>query len=235
MQSMISPVAGSAPSRLRIAALVVAGIAFGLYPALRGSATEVGISGAELYARPAWLLAHCLGMIGFITAAWGLAAVDRFASRLAFGGTLLVLPYYGAEAFGLNAIGRLAVKTNDPSGVAAADMFRYQPVAMTVFAGGLLLLAAAGFRLLWLVRRGLDGRRVGLLLTGLGLLTYLPQFFVPIDGRIIHGIVLGIGLLALAWALHRSATGPGQDSNVSTRSRTAAATTSRGSRAGSTK
>lgn len=53
---------------LRVSALVIAAIAFALYPMLRGSAPETGLSGAELYARPAWLLAHCLGMAGFISA-----------------------------------------------------------------------------------------------------------------------------------------------------------------------
>lgn len=183
---------------LKITALAIAGLAFAFYPLLRGSSTEVGFGGAELYARPTWLLAHCLGMAGFITAAWGLSTIDRLAGRLAFGGTLLVLPYYGAEAFGLNAIGRLALQTHDPSGVAAANMFRYQPVAITAFGVGLLLLAAAGVRLLQLVRRGPGLRRLGLLITGLGLLTYLPQFFAPIEGRIAHGIALGLGLLVLA-------------------------------------
>jgi hypothetical protein len=185
---------------LQIAALIAAGLAFAIYPILRGSAVETGFSAAELYARPAWLLAHCLSMAGFIASSWALLSVDRLAGRLAFGGTLLVLPYYGAEAFGLNAIGRLAIETNDPSGVAAADMFRFQPVAMTAFAAGLLLLAAAGVRLLFLLRHRPALLRVGLAVTGLGLLTYLPQFFVPIEGRIIHGIVLGIGLVLLAGA-----------------------------------
>jgi hypothetical protein len=71
---------------------------------------------------------------------------------------------------------------------------------MTAFAAGLLLLAAAGVRLLFLLRHRPALLRVGLAVTGLGLLTYLPQFFVPIEGRIIHGIVLGIGLVLLAGA-----------------------------------
>lgn len=188
---------------LRVSALLIAGITFALYPMLRGSAPETGLIGAGLYARPTWLLAHCLGMVGFITASWGLSAVDRPAGRLAFGGTLLVLPYYGAEAFGLNAMGRLAVQTHDPSGVAAADMFRFQPVAITIFATGLLLLAAAGVRLLIALRHGSGLRRIGLVITGLALVAYLPQFFIPIQGRIVHGLVLGVGLLVLAGAASR--------------------------------
>jgi len=218
---------------LSTAALVIAAIAFALYPILRSSADEVGLSAAALYARPAWLLAHCLGMIGFLTAAWGLGRIDRLAGRLAFGGTVLVLPYYGAEAYGLHAIGVLALRLHDPSGIPAADMFRYQPVAITTFGIGLLLFAAAGVRLLFLLGRSSLLRRVGLMIAGLALIAYLPQFFLPIQFRIAHGVVFGIGLLALAWTTARQESS--DSSRPATRSRTAPAIVSRDSRAGSTR
>lgn len=221
------------PAALPAAALTIAAVGFALYPILRSSANEVGLTAAALYARPAWLLAHCLGMIGFITASWGLGRIDRLAGRLAFGGTLLVLPYYGAEAYALHAIGTLALRLHNASGIPAADMFRYQPVAITTFGIGLGLLAAAGVRLLYLLRRSSNLRRIGLLIVGLALIMYLPQFFLPIQFRVVHGIVFGIGLLVLAWTV------VGQQSNDSsrpaTRSRTAAAMASRDSRAGSTR
>lgn len=221
------------PPILYATALVVAAIAFALYPILRSSANEVGMTAAALYARPAWLLAHCLGMLGFITASWGLARIDRLASRLAFGGTLLVLPYYGAEAYGLHAIGVLALRLHDPSGIPAADLYRYQPVALTTFGVGLGLLAAAGVRLLLLLPRSSNLTRAGLVVAGLALITYLPQFFLPIQPRIVHGIVFGIGLLMLAWTASRQESS--DSSSPATRSRTAAATASRDSRAGSTR
>ena len=185
-------------TRLSAAALGLAGLAFAAYPMLRGSGSEAGMSGAELYARPAWLFAHVLGMVGFVAAGWGLGAVDRAAGRWAVAGAVLVLPFYGAEAYGLHALGRRAVETGDGSMVAAADMFRYEPVAVTTFTVGLLLVAAAGVRLLTRARRGHGGQRAGLLLTGLALVTYVPQFFGPIEGRIAHGVLLGAGLIALA-------------------------------------
>jgi hypothetical protein len=46
--------------------------------------------------------------------------------------------------------------------------------------------------------------RIGLVLTAIALLTYLPQFFFPPSGRIGHGIVLAAGLLLLAYALLRA-------------------------------
>lgn len=197
-------------SHLHRVALVAAGIAYAAYPMLRGSGSEVGLAGAELYARPSWLIAHCLGMIGFVAAAWGLTRVDRWAHGLALAGAILVLPYYGAEAFGLNAIGRLAIQTGDGGLVAAADLFRFQPVALTTFAAGLLLVLAAGVRLLVLLRMRSTGwwQRIGLLLAGLGLIGYLPQFFGSIELRIAHGIVLGLGLILLALPITRA---PGSD------------------------
>lgn len=221
------------PAALPAAALAVAAVAFALYPILRSSADEVGMTAAALYARPAWLLAHCLGMIGFITASWGLGRIDRMAGRIALAGTLLVLPYYGAEAYGLHAIGTLALRLHDPAGIPAADMFRYQPVAITTFGIGLALWAAAGVRLAFLLRRSSNLQRIGLLITGLALITYLPQFFLPIQFRIVHGIVFGIGMLVLAWTVVRQKSS--DSSSTATRSRTAAAIASRGARADSTR
>lgn len=195
---------GTLPRRLGALALAAAGLAFAAYPMLRGYGSEAGLTGAALYARPQWLLAHLLGMAGFVLAAFGLTRVDALAARAAGLGAVLVLPYYGAEAFGLHALGQRALATGDGDMIAAADIFRYQPVAMTIFALGLLSVAVAGARLLRLAGRGYDGRRVGLALTGLALLTYLPQFFVDPAGRIAHGLVLGLGLLALAVEVARA-------------------------------
>ncbi|SDS51468.1 hypothetical protein [Microlunatus soli] len=187
-----------------IALLIIAAVAFAAYPMLRGSGSEVGLAGARLYARPAWLLAHLLGMIGFVTMAVGLGRQDRLAGRLALTGAILVLPYYGAEAFGLHALGLVALATGDPGMIAAADTFRYHPAAITVFAAGLLLLAGCGVRLLIMIRRpGSMPVRVGLVVTGVALIGYLPQFFTPIEFRIGHGILLGVGLVLLAVAALR--------------------------------
>lgn len=191
----------SARPTITAAALAIAGLAFAFYPMLRGSGSESGAAGAELYARDAWVVAHALGMLGFVLASWALGILDRLTGHLAMAGTLLVLPYYGAETFGLHAIGQQALDTGEMSGVAAADLFRYQPLAVTMFAIGLLLLAAAGVRLLVLARGNRAMMRPAQLLVGAGLATYLPQFFLPIEGRIVHGLVLGVGLVLLAAAL----------------------------------
>jgi hypothetical protein len=86
-----------------------------------------------------------------------------------------------------------------------ADAFRYAPFEMTTFALGLFLLVLVGGRLahgLW--RSGPMGRAGGIL-AGLGLATYLPQFFGTPEVRIAHGVVLGLGLVLAGLAARRTA------------------------------
>jgi hypothetical protein len=191
------PVLGAGRYRTR-AALALAALAFAAYPVLRGYGPETGMDGAALYARPAWLLAHVLGMAGFVLVATGLAGVDPRAGRWATWGAFLVLPYYGAEAFGLHALGTEVLATGHGDMTAAADAFRYHPAALAMFTAGWAAFAAVGTRLLVLARRAGGASRWGLALTGLALLTHLPQFFLPAAGRISHGLVLAVGLALLA-------------------------------------
>ncbi|WP_344808076.1 hypothetical protein [Microlunatus ginsengisoli] len=191
--------------------LGLAGLAFAAYPMLRGYGSETGLAGAALYARPAWVAAHLLGMVGFALLALGLSRIDERAGRWATWGAFAVLPYYGAEAFGLHALGLRAIQTGHADMTAASDMFRYQPVAITIFALGWIAFGAVGVRLLLLARRGGEAMlRAGLVLAGVALITYLPQFFLPPAGRIGHGLLLGIGLLLTAYATWTSheATAP---------------------------
>ncbi|WP_375003725.1 hypothetical protein [Aeromicrobium sp. CTD01-1L150] len=196
------------PSRHLLAlALVVAASALLLYPILRGYAVEDGTDAAQLYARSAWLWSHVLAMGGFALVAWGLSAVDVWAHRLAVVGVALLLPYYGAEAFGLHAMGRRVLETGTPEvlqeQVGAADLFRFEPVAVTTFGLGWLALAVVGVRLLLMLRPAGRWERTGLVLTAAALLTYLPQFFLPPAGRIAHAVVAAVGLGLLAIMLAR--------------------------------
>ena len=140
-------------------------------------------------ASTAWLAAHVLGMVGFVSLAFALrsAAVSppwrwsgqpvRKAETRMWLAVALLLPYYGAEAYGLNELGRYATEHGDAGVLDVADAFRYAPFEMTTFALGLFLLVLVGARLahgLW--RSGRLGRTGGVL-AGLGLATYLPQFF----------------------------------------------------------
>lgn len=194
------------------AGLVVAGLAFAAYPALRPYGPESGLEGAADFASTAWLASHVLGMVGFVALALALraAAVDppwpwagqplRRAETRMWLAVALLLPYYGAEAYGLNEIGRHAVDRADPAVLEIADAFRYAPWEVGSFTVGLLLLVLVGGRLahgLWYAGRM---GRAGGLLAGLGLATYLPQFFGTPEIRVAHGLVLGLGLLLVAAA-----------------------------------
>lgn len=103
---------------------------------------------AEAFASTWWVVAHVCGLLALASCAW---LVARFASRrptwgaglartLALVGTVLVLPYYGAETFALHVIGREAL-TGDPAVLELVEPVRNQLVAMTMFGLGLALLA----------------------------------------------------------------------------------------------
>lgn len=194
------------------AGLLVAGVAFATYPALRPYGPESGPAGAEDFASAAWLASHVLGMVGFVTLAfvlrsaahrspwpWTGRPVHEAETRMWLA-TALLLPYYGAEAYGLNEVGRYAAEQHDAGVLEVADAFRYAPWEVGTFTAGLLLLALVGGRLahgMW--RTGRIGRTGGIL-TCVGLASYLPQFFGTPGLRVAHGVGLGLGLILMALA-----------------------------------
>ena len=199
-----------------VAGLLVAGVSFAAYPALRPYGPETGTTGAADFGSTAWLAAHVFGMVGFVALAFALrAAADgppwrwtghpvRKAETRMWLAVALLLPYYGAEAYGLNELGRYATEHGDAGVLDVADAFRYAPFEMTTFTLGLLALVLVGARLahgLW--RSGRLGRTAGIL-AGLGLATYLPQFFGTPEVRIAHGALLGLGLVLMAVAALRT-------------------------------
>lgn len=135
--------------------LIAAGAGFVLFPALRPwsdkSLTPAGM--ADAFASPWWLIAHGLGVLGFVLLAGALAvsavpadvAVSadppapkpgrRGLAWFAAASTALLLPYYGAESLGLHGVALTAPVESVP---AIADAVRYGPAAMTVFGLGLL-------------------------------------------------------------------------------------------------
>jgi hypothetical protein len=189
-------------------ALVVAGLLLAAYPLSRPWADTSPGGAPEAFASPWWPIAHTAAVLGFIALALALRAWPasgdpsplrdpRRAESRAWIAVALLGPYYGGEAYVLHEIGRRAQDVGDPSLVDLADQFRYAAIPLTIFALGLLALALVGGRLIALTRdRGRVARVAGIL-AGLGLLTYLPQFFLPPVGRIAHGLLLGAGLLLL--------------------------------------
>lgn len=196
------------------ALFVAAAAAFAAYPALRpwGDKAGAAVAGdplaiAHAFADIRWPIAHALGMAGFVLLAVALRLLARAGERAqnwrkaenrAWFAVALLLPYYGAEAFALHALGAHVIRTGDLTALAVADGFRFATLPMATFGLGLVALALVGGRLwheFW--RSGPTGR-LGGVLAGIGLITYLPQFYLPPVGRVAHGITLAAGLVLLA-------------------------------------
>jgi hypothetical protein len=199
-------------SRIRLgsASLALAGLMFVLYPALRPWHDEATAAGATAsMGSNNWVLSHFFAMIGFILAPLGLLALRRVVARtraesmaaVAFAttwiGAGLTLPYYGAEDFGLHA----AAEKGVPDLLGFAEAVRYNPVAVTIFGIGLILVGVGGVLAAIAVwRSGVLARAAGLAYA-IGMALFLPQFFTPAAVRIGHGILLGAGCVILAAAL----------------------------------
>jgi hypothetical protein len=192
-------------------ALALAAVFFALYPLLRpwhDDATSAGDRASM--SSDAWVIAHLCAMLGFALLPLGLLAL---ASRLwrtpaagAAGvallstwlGAALVLPYYGSEDFGLHAIAWAAVPGSAIDLPGLVDAIRFNPVPATMFAVGLILLAAGGVALgVAASRAGGRHRWIGVP-ASVGLVLLLPQFFLPPWARIAHGVLLAVGLLLIA-------------------------------------
>ncbi|MCK2219324.1 hypothetical protein MF672_036845 [Actinomadura sp. ATCC 31491] len=197
------------PTRLTAATFAASGVLFLLYPLLRPSTDD-----AAAMASAGWVAGHAAAMAGFVLlglALLGLHQVlgDRLSLRAAavtWLGAGLTLPYYGAEDFGLNVIARRSLRDGAPALMELAAEFRYGPVAMGMFAAGLLLLAAGTIMAAVAVARsGALPRWCGSALAA-GFALFIPQFFGPYPLRIAHGALLLAGALWLAGALIRRGT-----------------------------
>jgi hypothetical protein len=169
---------------------------------------------------PAWVASHLFAMIGFVLVPLGLLALRGVLAQAASGssagslagaaavtmwiGAGLTLPYYGAEDFGLHAIARQAAGGAALDLLDLVDAVRFDPVAATTFAIGLLglgvgaVLAAVA---VW--RSGAMSRYAGVPFA-LGFALFIPQFYAPAAVRIAHGVLVGVGSAWLAWELARA-------------------------------
>ncbi|WP_300680445.1 hypothetical protein [Nocardioides sp.] len=171
---------------------------------------------AAAVASTRWLVAHLCGMLA-------LASAGRLALRIhdldprpltaaarwtGLAGVVLVLPYYGAEAFALHVIGGSV-----PDPTTAADLVtqvRGQGLAMTMFGLGLALIAVAAVLIgLWWLRWVRGSATTSRLLVVAPwpwvILTacVLPQFYLPPAGRIAFGVVYLVAALGFLAAVHR--------------------------------
>ena len=192
--------------------LVVAGILFVAYPALRPFSSETGLEGAQAFASTNWIIAHSLAMAGFILLGLGLLGLyeslrgapgQRFAGWgmvLSWIGIGLTLPYYGAEVFGLHAVGQAVVDRNNPDLMSIVNNIRWEVGIFWILAGlaalgvGVVLFAIA----IW--RSGRLARWSGIVLA-VAFALYIPQFAAGQPLRVAHGVLILIGALILAWAI----------------------------------
>lgn len=196
-------------NRRVLAPALLAGVLMAAYLLLRpygdaGTATAA----AQAFATDRWVLAHVSGALAIAALAWlcaslagtGTSAVARLARWGGAGGAVLVLPYYGAEAFALHVIGRRALV--DPDVFDLVEAVRDQPVALEMFGVGLVLLACSclAAALAWSRHRtGAEAVLVWPLAALAALL--LPQFYLPPVGRMAYGVALLVAAVAFAVAV----------------------------------
>jgi hypothetical protein len=210
---------GSDRGRIRLGAgaLVVAAVLFVLYPAVRPWEDESTVDGAtRAMSSGAWVASHLFAMIGFILiplgllALWGVVAQSR-AEPLGFAalivtwvGAGLTLPYYGGEAFALNAIATQAKDGQSLDLLELVDAFRFHPVGATTFVLGLLLLGIGAIMVAVTIWRSAVLPRLSGIPFALGMALFIPQFYAPAAVRIAHGVLVAAGLIWIAIGLWRS-------------------------------
>jgi hypothetical protein len=188
---------------------LVSAAGFAAFPLVRPWGDTSGDPQAmvDAFASPRWLIAHSSGMVAWVllTATLvSLAGTDRWSRASAWVagvGTAAVLPYYGSETFGLHGLATAAHPGDAGLIVAAQESIRMGALAATCFGLGLVLLAAAGVAVAVSTWRSSTSRRWVAIPFGLGLLTYLPQFFTPGIVRQAHGIALALAIAL--WLLRR--------------------------------
>ncbi len=216
---------GATSSRAATLALLIAGVSFFLYPAVRPFSDEASLQGAAAFASQSWLLAHTLAMAGFVTLSLGLLGLWNHLRATAAGllagaalllswiGTGLILPYYGAETFGLHTLGQEALRRQDAAVLALAKAIRWQEGLWFILPGLLALAVGAVTLAVAVWRSAVLPKWTGIPLAA-GLVLFLPQFFTPQAVRLGHGALMLLGCLLLAWGVTASKGGARRQQRV---------------------
>ncbi|WP_117170311.1 hypothetical protein [Paraliobacillus sediminis] len=198
--------------RFSILSFVISGIAFAIYPIIRPFSDELTMRGAVAFASTEWMIAHILAMIAFTFLPIGFLGIQKSLEKtttnspaysaviLSIIGIGFTLPYYGGETFGLHAIGYEALKQQNESLVGLETIVRSGP-GLIMFIIGLVLLAISSIIVaitLWKSAKILKWSGVPL---AIGMTLYLPQFMVEQPFRVLHGILIAVGCLLIAWEL----------------------------------
>ena len=200
--------------------LGVSSLALALFPQFRPffffdptHPMETMDAGAAAYASGPWRFAHYLALIGFVLllgvlpalharlAAAGVEARSRRATLLCTVGVALILPTLGVELYAMPAIGRIYLAGS--VSIAPAVSLIYIGGATLVMLLGLLLLAIGAIVLATAIARSRALPRWAGIVYAIGLAGWCPLF--PPLFRAVDGLLIGIGGIALAWALRRPA------------------------------
>ena len=198
--------------KLTAGCFAVAGLCFVLYPAIRPFSDEVSLQGASAFGSGAWVISHSLAIAGFVLLVLGLfgayllfqqtrnerlALVALVTSWIGVG---LTLPFYGAEVFGLHAIGRAALQQKNAGLMSLAADVRGEP-GMWFIVAGLVLLGVGTIVFAVAVWRSGIFVRWSAIPLALGFALYVPQFFAPQALRVAHGLLVAVGCGLVAWSL----------------------------------
>ncbi|HEX6443795.1 MAG TPA: hypothetical protein VF053_01815 [Streptosporangiales bacterium] len=201
-------------------ALAVAGVLFLVYPVVRPYSDEASMQGAAAIGSPWWVVAHLCAVVGFVLLPLGLLVLRDLvagsdAARLAGSalvvtwiGVGFVLPYYGAEIFGLNALARRVERTGDASLLGLASDVRYAPAALATFGLGLVALAVGAVLVGVTLWRAMPSLRWAGIVFAVAFVLYLPQFFGPPFLRMAHGVLVAVGCASVAVAVRRGVPRP---------------------------
>lgn len=174
---------------------------------------------AQAFASPRWVAAHLAGaasLVAFGGLTRRLAApsggtgtrpsrLASAASLTGVAGAVLALPYYGAETFALQVLGRAHLADPSSGALALVEQVRNQPAALASFGVGLVSLTASGVltALAWQQQSTPRSARWAALPLGALMALFIPQFYVPAAGRMTYGVLYLLAALGWAWQLRR--------------------------------
>ena len=131
--------------------LSLSGILFLIFPIARPFFDETTLSGAAQFASGRWVFAHSTGIIGLVLMPLGFLGLyfslrETKAEKAAFNafiinliGAGLTLPFFGAEAFSLQIIGRAAVTMNNPDLIPLVNEVRFGPGIFFIVMGLIMM------------------------------------------------------------------------------------------------
>ncbi|MFE7802020.1 hypothetical protein [Nocardia sp. NPDC057440] len=205
-------------TRIGAAGLALAGVLFLVYETAAPRKDQDTLEGAASWTSTGWAVGHVAAILGLILIPLGWGALRNrlqdnrnenlayLAATLGYIGSALTISYYGAEVYGLQAIGARAVADGDASLTKVGNDFRMDSIAVTVFALGLALIAAAAILAavaIW--RSGILARWSGVAMA-VAMVVYLPHFYLPHAVRVGWGALVTVGACWIAVELWRSAT-----------------------------